>query len=89
MTHVAGVIGERLGLIRPQVAAADGAQHDADHRIGGLLDLRVADVLDADVAGLVQECRAHRVPSFTAVVVPGVPVSGYRYAAAARRVTPR
>jgi hypothetical protein len=76
MTYLTRVVGVRLGLGRPQVAAADGGQHDADHRVGGLADLRILDVLDADVAGLVQKCRAHGVPSFAAFVVAGVLVSG-------------
>jgi hypothetical protein len=76
MAHVPRVVGERLGLVRPQVAAADAARHDADHRIRRLLDLRVLDVLDAYVAGLVKECRAHNrafrfVRSFSALEAPG------------------
>ena len=42
-----------------QVAAADAGRGDADQGVGGLLDDRVGDVLDADVAGAVHECCAH------------------------------
>src|SRR5258707_1209374 len=59
VAHLTGVVGQRGGLVRPQVAAAHAADHDADDRVGGILDLRVGDVLDADVAGLVQESGAH------------------------------
>jgi hypothetical protein len=51
MTHGAALVGGRHAVIGMQVAAADRRPQHADHSVGGLVELRVGPVLDADVAG--------------------------------------
>ena len=55
----AGPSAGRHRAVGVQVAAADAGRGDAHQRVGGQLDDRVWDVLDADVAGAVHEGRAH------------------------------
>ena len=42
-----------------QVGAADGSRGDPDDRVGGLLDLGLRNVIDADIAGAMPGDRLH------------------------------
>jgi hypothetical protein len=59
------------GVVRVQVAAADAGPHHADQGVGGLLDDRIRDVLDTDVAGCVHERCSHEVPCWRSGGVRG------------------
>jgi hypothetical protein len=48
-----------LPAVEPQVRPADGGVGDADDRVRRLLDARVRDALDADVAGGVKDGCSH------------------------------
>ena len=51
-----------------QVGAADGAGGEPDDRVGRLLDLRLGDVVEADVPDPVEDDGLHS-PEVTAIVV--------------------
>jgi len=57
--HPGGAVAGTHRVVGMQVAAADAGGGDAHQGVGGLLDLAVGDVLDADIACLVHQCCAH------------------------------
>ncbi len=59
VAHGAAGVGGGHRLVGPQVAAAHAGGDDADHSVGGVRDLRVGPVLDADVACSVHHCCTH------------------------------
>src|SRR5262249_12991574 len=56
---VALLHGRHEAVVQVQVAAADGGRGDPDDAVGRVGDLRVGDVIDADVAGAVPAYRFH------------------------------
>ena len=60
VAHDPCAVGRDERLVRPEVGAADAGSGDPDHRVGRLLDGRVGDVLDADVARCVHDGAAHQ-----------------------------
>ena len=59
VAHPAAAFGRLHVSVRPEVAAANRRVGYADERIGRLDDLRVRDVLDADISGSVHQRGAH------------------------------
>jgi hypothetical protein len=59
MAHGAALVRGRHAVVGMQVAAADRRPQHANHGVGGLVDLRIGPVLDADVAGAVHHCCTH------------------------------
>lgn len=76
--HTASLGGGGHLRVRPQVAAADAGGRDAYDGVGGGLDLRVGDVLDADVSGAVHDCGSHERSSLWGVGPRVVEVQGGR-----------
>jgi hypothetical protein len=68
----------REDLVEVEVGAADRRGGDPDDRVGGFLDLRILDLVDADVAGAVPDSCLHRSfsSSFFFLVVHRVPEAG-------------
>src|SRR5439155_262580 len=72
VAHAAGGLARLHQLVRPEIAAADAGTADGDERVGRLDQAGVGDVLDADVAGAVQDGCAHRdLPLRIHIVYPG------------------
>jgi hypothetical protein len=59
VAHGLALVTGRGGAVGVQVGAADARPQHADDGIRGLLDRGVGDVLDADVAGAVQQGGSH------------------------------
>ena len=57
--HHARTVARLQRLVGPEVGAADAGARHSDHGIGWLLDRRVGNVLDANIAGCVHHCSAH------------------------------
>ena len=66
---VAGVHERAEHLVQVQVGSADVGRRDLDDRVGGFLDLRVGDGVDADVALAVPGDCLHGLPSLLGGVV--------------------
>src|SRR2546422_533390 len=72
VAHAAGGLARLHQLVRPEIAAADAGAADGDERVGRLDQAGVGDVLDADVAGAVQDGCSHRdLPLRIHIVYPG------------------
>ena len=72
MTHAAALLGRRHRPVGPQVAPADAGVQHPHERVGGLLQCRVGHLLDADVAGAVDQGCSHE-DSLRRFGVGGVP----------------